>query len=435
MKLTKATKRERNKKLNKYLKEITDYHANGSYESLNDNVKLLNKESYAIMIRTTDFENNFKNSQIYIDEKAYNHLKKTKLKANDIIMNKIASPGKVYKIPKIKKPISLGMNLFKLIFKDDVNKVFMYYYLKKNEWFTKLFSNGTTTKTITKKELMKLKVIEFSIDEQKNIANLLSDKENHINNLKLLIEKLEKRNQYYANKLLTGELRVREDSEGNIEFYKNPDDNWKEEKVNGKIRKIPKDWEVENINDKNIKIINSGVSEFEGEKKYYATGDVGFYNDFLDSFDYVTFENRTSRANMEPTLNSAWFARMKNTNKFLYFNNKSDCNVVISTGFLGLSFNENKINSKYGLYYILNTHFLEYKNRLSYGSTQEAINNKSAKLLSFAFPDLNGQRFLIKILDNLYNEKEILKELLHKEKKQFEWLSEKLLSGEYVIEE
>jgi restriction endonuclease S subunit len=126
---------------------------------------------------------------------------------------------------------------------------------------------------------------------------------------------------------------------------------------------------------------------------------------------------------------------MKETNKFLYFKDDKECNIIISTGFLGLLFNEDKIHSKYGLYYILNTKFLEYKNRLSYGSTQKAINNKSAKLLSFIFPDLNEQKIFIKILDNLYNEKEMLKRLLKKEKKQFEWLSEELLSGKYVIKD
>ena len=37
---------------------LTDYHANGSYEKLNENVTLLNSEDYAVMIRTTNFEKN-----------------------------------------------------------------------------------------------------------------------------------------------------------------------------------------------------------------------------------------------------------------------------------------------------------------------------------------------------------------------------------------
>ena len=37
---------------------LTDYHANGSYEILRDNVVLKNQIDHALMIRTTDLENN-----------------------------------------------------------------------------------------------------------------------------------------------------------------------------------------------------------------------------------------------------------------------------------------------------------------------------------------------------------------------------------------
>lgn len=61
------------KKIDEMLELLTDYHANGSYEVLKENVKLLNDKNYAIMIRTTNFEqNDFQDDLIYIDEKAYN---------------------------------------------------------------------------------------------------------------------------------------------------------------------------------------------------------------------------------------------------------------------------------------------------------------------------------------------------------------------------
>lgn len=45
-----------------YLKEcleiLTDYHANGSYEILNENVKIQDEKDYAYMIRSTDLEKN-----------------------------------------------------------------------------------------------------------------------------------------------------------------------------------------------------------------------------------------------------------------------------------------------------------------------------------------------------------------------------------------
>lgn len=92
---------------------LTDYHANGAYEKLKENVNLLDKENHAVMIRTTNFEaNDFTNNLIYIDEHAYEFLKKSKVYTSDLIMNKIANPGTVYFMPNLSKPVSLGMNLF-----------------------------------------------------------------------------------------------------------------------------------------------------------------------------------------------------------------------------------------------------------------------------------------------------------------------------------
>ena len=44
--------------LGEILELITDYHSNGSYETLKENVELLDQKDFAIMIRTTNFEQN-----------------------------------------------------------------------------------------------------------------------------------------------------------------------------------------------------------------------------------------------------------------------------------------------------------------------------------------------------------------------------------------
>ena len=67
-------------KLENIISLLTDYHANGSYASLNNNVTLLDKPGYAYMVRSTDLENlDFDSSVKYVDKHAYNFLKKTKL--------------------------------------------------------------------------------------------------------------------------------------------------------------------------------------------------------------------------------------------------------------------------------------------------------------------------------------------------------------------
>ena len=148
---------------------LTDYHANGAYEKLKKNVTLHSVENYAVMIRTTNFEkNNFQENLIYVDEHAYNYLKKSKVYSSDLIMNKIANAGASYFMPKLNKPVSLGMNLFLIrINKNKADPFFIYSFLKKNELYVKSFASGSTTKTITKDDVRKLKIYLPPLPEQK----------------------------------------------------------------------------------------------------------------------------------------------------------------------------------------------------------------------------------------------------------------------------
>ena len=139
---------------------ITDYHANGSYKILKENVTLKDDEDFALMIRTKNFEqNDFKNSNKYIDENAYNFLKKSKVLPGDIIMNKIANAGSVYLMPDLARPVSLAMNLF-LIRPDEkkVNPKYVYLFLKNNEKYVKSFAQGSVTLTITKAAVRNLEI-------------------------------------------------------------------------------------------------------------------------------------------------------------------------------------------------------------------------------------------------------------------------------------
>jgi len=162
--------------LGDFIETLTDYHANGSYKILKKNIELKRSPDYAIMIRTLNFERpDFENDLIYLDEKEYNYLKKTKVYPNDILMNKIANPGSVYLMPNINMPVSLAMNLFLIRFNREVNQVFMFYLMKTNESYIKKFANGTTTLTITKDSVKGLNFKVPPKSTQDNIAKTLSD--------------------------------------------------------------------------------------------------------------------------------------------------------------------------------------------------------------------------------------------------------------------
>lgn len=156
-----------------FITVLTDYHSNGSYESLRDIVTLKSEPDYALMVRTTDLENdNFEEGVNYIDEKAYNHLDKSKVFGGEIIINKIGSAGKVYRMPHLNRPVSLGMNAFLLRFNELINDVFLYFQLVSSHGEREIQKRvkGAVTKTIRKDALREVPLISPPLALQNQFA-------------------------------------------------------------------------------------------------------------------------------------------------------------------------------------------------------------------------------------------------------------------------
>lgn len=163
-------------------------------------------------------------------------------------------------------------------------------------------------------------------------------------------------------------------------------------------REIPKGWEVHNLKSNPItEIIKPGISKFEGEKTYLPTAEV---NDLNINFfaEKITYENRETRANMQPVENSVWFAKMKKSKKIIFVGEYSKYlinNFIFSTGFLGLKCNEGFL--EYLLCFILSDKFEEMKDNLASGATQQAINNDSLAFIPIIIPN----EFIIKNFHHL----------------------------------
>lgn len=118
------------KRLGDIISVLTDYHANGSYEILRRNVRLSENPDYALMVRAIDLEkNDFETDVRYVSEHAYNFLKKTRLYGNEVIIDKIGNAGEVFLMPDLKKPVTLGMNLFMLRLEPSFDPIFVYIFL------------------------------------------------------------------------------------------------------------------------------------------------------------------------------------------------------------------------------------------------------------------------------------------------------------------
>ncbi len=194
-----------------YFREIieilTDYHANGSYETLRNNVSILDEKDYAYMIRSTDLEKlDFENDVKYVDERAYNYLNKTKLFGGEILINKIGNPGNVYLMPKLNKPATVGMNLFMIRLKPNTEYrekyLWAFFNSKLGQSIIYRKVNGTVPLTIDKEAIKSLPIPKVSLYFQCKIENIVD----------LSFQKLEESKAIYsaAENLLLEELGLKD---------------------------------------------------------------------------------------------------------------------------------------------------------------------------------------------------------------------------------
>ena len=159
-----------------YLTILTDFSSNGSYKTLDSQVIMYDKPNYAYMVRTTDLENdNYTDNVKYIDENSYNLLSKSKVYGNEIIMCKIGSAGKCYLMPKLNRKVSLGRNAFLFRYNDKINTIFMNYLLNTDYGKSEIskYVRGAVTKTITKDDARKIRIIVPPIELQNKFASFV----------------------------------------------------------------------------------------------------------------------------------------------------------------------------------------------------------------------------------------------------------------------
>ncbi len=150
-------------------------------------------------------------------------------------------------------------------------------------------------------------------------------------------------------------------------------------------REIPSGWEVHSIYSNPLcSFIDVGIPYFE-IKNYLATANV-VGTEITDGED-VTYENRESRANMCPTINSVWFAKMKNSIKHVFISTKGQWMVdkyILSTGFTGLQCSE--LSFPYVASVVMQPYFEATKDILSHGATQQSVNNDDLDSIPLLIP-------------------------------------------------
>lgn len=195
---------------------------------------------------------------------------------------------------------------------------------------------------------------------------------------------------------------------------------------------VPVGWRVENVYENSLAtIIKPGVEPF-AVKKYLATAEVNGTN--ISDGTTVEYATRESRANMQPAVNTIWFAKMKNSVKHMYLNSYMAPlidNTIFSTGFCGLQCS--KESFEYLASFIEHSYFERIKDTLAHGATQEAVNNDDLTGIALVIPSDRVLRAYHELTRGIY-EKISQNICENKELTQLrDWLLPLLMNGQATI--
>lgn len=206
-------------RFNRGIELLTDYEANGSFDSIKKNVEFTDEEGFAWYVRATDLENNNVadvDKVRWVNEATYNFLSKTKLIGKELLIAKRGEIGKVYLMPETKYTATLAPNLYLVRLNERLNPNFTWFYfesyLGKNQLVLK--NRSVTIGAIYKDDLKEIDMIFPPIEEQLQIVKYLNNacKDIEVISTSILtqIEKLKEYRQSLISEAVTGKIDVRD---------------------------------------------------------------------------------------------------------------------------------------------------------------------------------------------------------------------------------
>jgi type I restriction enzyme, S subunit len=187
---------------------ITDFTANGSFESLRINVKYYYEPNYARLIRLTDLRANLKNDGVYVDKEGYDFLSKSSLRENDIMLANVGEyTGFACLMPKVNYPVTIAPNMF-LIRSNlkEFDPFYMYYFMTLDE-FTRQVDNvsaSSATKLLNKTNFRTMSIKKPMKKEQELIGTRLKIIDNQLFAEQSYLQKLQMIKRGLMSDLLSG---------------------------------------------------------------------------------------------------------------------------------------------------------------------------------------------------------------------------------------
>lgn len=199
---------------------ITDFTANGSFESLRLNVKYYYEPNYGRLIRLTDLRVKLQNDGVYVDKEGFDFLSKSELKENDIMLANVGEyTGFACLMPKVNYPATIAPNMFLTRCNTEIfNPQYMYYFMILDA-FTRQVDNAcgsSATKLLNKTNFRAMSILKPSIKEQELIGIKLRKIDDTIEIEQSYLNKVQMQKTGLMSDLLSEKKRVKVDETAKI---------------------------------------------------------------------------------------------------------------------------------------------------------------------------------------------------------------------------
>jgi type I restriction enzyme S subunit len=196
--------------------QATDYVANGSFASLKENVTYVNKEGgYAVLIRLVDYNRNFEDEYVWVDKRGYEFLKKSKLFGGEIIISNVgANAGTVFRVPKLGEKMTLGPNSIMLVPNNFSHFLYCFFISRYGQENLNGIRSGSAQPKFNKTAFRSIKLIVPIENILLKFSNLYDAMFDQMTIKEVETKLLKKTRDSLLPKLMSGEIRVPLDSEG-----------------------------------------------------------------------------------------------------------------------------------------------------------------------------------------------------------------------------
>lgn len=321
-----------------------------------------------------------------------------------IVISRDASVGKV---GITSKQMATSQHFINYICGENLDNIYLYYYLLFNDHIFKQIATGSTIKTIGLDFFKKFKVALPPIQEQKQIGKILSTWDKAIEVKEKLIEQKKEQKKGLMERLLTGKQRL-----------KGFEEEWK-------LKKVKDIAEIYLGLTYTPKYVSEGVpflsvKDLDGDKLDFS------------NIKYISREEfESSTSNAKPLKGDILFGRVGTLGNPIVLNEDIEFCIFVSLGFLRMK-NESSLNY-FVKYWMQSNLFKKQIESQVAGSSQKNLNTGWLKEFELKMPNVIEQKAIVKVLSGMDKEVNLLKQELQLLKQQRRALMQQLLTGKIRV--